>query len=851
LPDPNTQGIIQMSMADVMHNSMIPYAEHVIMERAIPRVEDGLKPVQRRILYTMMELNLQPDRPHRKCARIVGDCLGKFHPHGDSSVYDALVRMAQDFSMREQLVDGHGNFGSIDGDSAAAMRYTEARMKPLALEMLRDIDKDTVPFRLNFDDTVKEPDMLPARYPNLLVNGASGIAIGLATNIPPHNLRECIHAVVAQISNPNITVDELMEIMPAPDFPTGGILLNTGELKEAYETGRGKLTLRARTHIEKAKNGRQLIVITEIPYQVNKSNMLEKILKVSEDKKAIFAGIYDIRDESDRTGMRAVVEIRNGYDAEKILAALLKYTDMQVTFGVNMVAIANGKPKQLSLRSAIRYYIQHQKNVITARTQYELDKAKARAHILEGLMIAVDNLDAIIAMIRASRTPKEAKLKLMESFALDDIQAQAILDMRLQRLTGLEIETLRLEYAEILKKIEYLSGLLESEHKLMRVVKHELMEIAETYGNDRRTTVVDPEHVVEAVVEEEHVAELATVTFSRAGYLRRTYPKFYQKLPAVCAENNNLDDLPLWHFETDTDRTLYLFTNLGNCYQVGVDSLSENNKPAQKGSLLSGVILGIENDEVPVQIFSCTGKELAAMPDLLFVTRGGMLKRTAAPEYDINRQKYTAINLKDGDEVLTVFPLDPEKDLLLFSEQCMSLRCHCDKIPVQGRATSGVKGMTLDKTDAIVFAAQPEPSDQLLVMTDRGHAKRVLYMEFEPQARAGKGVKIITFNKNGSNGSALVGALLIHALPQAVLVTQKSSPASILQAEEVTLKGKQDRGKAYVMAVLDDVVTGMLPFRCEQPAAGEADEPEEPVEVPAETQEEEEQEQLRLDGDDE
>ncbi|MFH1511916.1 MAG: DNA topoisomerase (ATP-hydrolyzing) [Bacillota bacterium] len=854
MPDLNTQGIIQMSMAEVMHNSMIPYAEHVIMERAIPRVEDGLKPVQRRILYTMMELSLQPDRPHRKCARIVGDCLGKFHPHGDSSVYEALVRMAQDFSLREQLVDGHGNFGSIDGDSAAAMRYTEARMKPLALEMLRDIDKDTVPFRLNFDDTTKEPDMLPSRYPNLLVNGASGIAIGLATNIPPHNLRECIHAVVAQIINPQITVEELMEIMPAPDFPTGGLLLSTGELKLAYETGRGKLTLRARTHIEKAKSGRQLIVITEIPYQVNKSAMLGKILKISEEKKAIFSGIYDIRDESDRTGMRAIIEIRSGYDAEKILAALLKYTDMQVTFGVNMVAIAGGKPKLMSLRSAIRYYIQHQKNVVTARTQYELDKARARAHILEGLMIAVDNLDAIILMIRASQTPKEAKIRLMAGFALDDIQAQAILDMRLQRLTGLEIETLRLEYAEVLEKINYLTGILESEHKLMRLVKHELMEIAETYGNDRRTTVVNPEHVVEAVVEEEHIAELATVTFSRAGYLRRMYPKFYRKLPPVSAENSNLDDFPLWRFTTDTDRTLYLFTNLGNCYQVGVDSLPETNKPAQKGSLLSGVILGIEKHEAPVQMFCCTGAEFSAMPDLLFVTKSGMLKRTAAAEYNINRQKYAAINLKDGDEVLTVFPLDPESDLLLLTEQCMSLRCHCDKIPVQGRATSGVKGMTLDKKDKVVFAAQPQASDQLLVMTDRGHAKRILYMEFEPQARAGKGVKIFTFNKNGSNGSSLAGAVLLRTLPQAVLVTQKSSPASILQAEEITLKGKLDRGKAYVMAVLDDVVTGMLPFINEQPGAGdEPDETDEPSvqALPDEPDDEDEREQPRLDGDDE
>ena len=549
--------------------------------------------------------------------------------------------------------------------------------------------------------------------------------------------------------------------------------------------------------------------------------------------------------------MRAIVETRSGYDVEKILAALLKYTDLQVTFGVNMVAIAKGKPKQLSLHSAIRYYIGHQKNVITARTQYELDRAKARAHILEGLMIAVDNLDAIIAMIRASRTPKEAKIKLMENFDLDDIQAQAILDMRLQRLTGLEIETLRQEYQEILEKIEYLAGILESERKLMRLVKHELMEIAETYGNDRRTTVVDPEHVVEAVVEVEHIAELATITFTRAGYLRRMYPKFFKKLPPVSAENENLDELPLWRFDTDTDRTLYLFTNLGNCYQIGVDSLPESNKPTQKGSLLSGVILGIEDHEAPVQMFCCTGDELAGMPDLLFVTKSGMLKRTSAAEYNINRQQYAAIKLRDGDEVLSVFPLDPETDLLLLSEQCMSIRCHCDKIPVQGRTTSGVKGMTLAKVDQILFAAQPLPNDQILIMTDKGHAKRMLYMEFEPQARAGKGVKIITFNKNFSNGSCLAAAQLVRSLPLTLLITQKSSQPTILQAEEVPLRDKPNRGKACVISVLDDVVTGMHPMLDAQPT--EDDEPEEAqAQNDLETAVEAEvQEQMKLDGEDE
>jgi len=820
-----TPDIIQMPMEEVMHNSMIPYAEHIIMERAIPRVEDGLKPVQRRILYTMMELNLLPENPHRKCARIVGDCLGKYHPHGDSSVYESLVRMAQDFSMRGQLVDGHGNFGSIDGDSAAAMRYTEARMAPLAMQMLRDIDKDTVPFRLNFDDTLKEPDMLPARFPNLLVNGASGIAIGLATNIPPHNLRECVNAVIAQIDNPDITVDELMRIMPGPDFPTGGVLLDTEEIKNAYISGRGKLTLRARTHIEDGPAGRKLIVITEVPYQVNKAAMLEKILKLSEEKKAALGGIYDIRDESDRTGMRAVIEVRKEADAEKILGTLLKYSDLQVTFGVNMVAIADAKPRLMSLRRVLRYYIRHQRNVVAARTQYELDRAKARAHILAGLMIAVDNLDEIIALIRRSKTPKEAKEGLIAGFDLDDVQAQAILDLRLQRLTGLEIDILRKEYADLLKLIEKLEAILADERKLMKVVKDELKEVAEKYGDDRRTSIEHPDRVVEAAAPEtEHIAEIATVTFTRAGYLRRMYPKFYQKLPPVGAENNNWDDLPLWRFDTDTDRTLYLFTSLGNCYQLGVDTLPESNKPTQRGSLLTGVILGIEANETPAQMLCHTPEELKAGPDLLFVTSGGMLKRTSAAEYDVRRQKVAAVNLRPGDRLLTVLPLNPALDLLLISRKGLSIRIHTDSLPVMGRATSGVKGMSLEPGDEVIFAAQSAPDGQILLVTERGFAKRVLFMDFEPQARAGKGVKAFYFNR--SNGAALAGALLLDDPGQNVLVLQKKSPPTVLPVGQVSPQGKQDKGIPCVMALLDDVVTGVLPLA---PAANEpSDDAEEP-----------------------
>ena len=800
------ENILSVPMEEVMHMSMIPYAEHVIMDRAIPRVEDGMKPVQRRILFTMNELGITPDTPYRKCARIVGDCLGKYHPHGDSSVYDALVRLAQDFSMRGTLVDGHGNFGSVDGDSAAAMRYTEARMTPLAMLMLKDIDKDTVPFRLNFDDTLKEPDMLPASFPNLLVNGAGGIAVGLATNIPPHNLRESINAVIAQIDNPDITVDELMQIIPAPDFPTGGILLNTPELLAAYETGRGKLLLRAKTHIEDGTAGRKLIVITEIPYQVNKSAMLEKILRLSEEKKAALGCIYDIRDESDRTGMRAVIELRKDADVDKVLAYLFKYSDMQVTFGVNMVAIADGKPRLLSLRRMIRYYIRHRKNVITARTQYELDKAKARAHILEGLMIAVDNLDEVIQLIRKSENPKAAKAGLMERFGLTEIQAQAILDMRLQRLTGLEILALRKEYAELLKTIAELEAILNDEKKLMNVIKKELKAVADQFGDDRRTTIEEVHNVVEALVKEEKVAEEALVTFSREGYLRRSWPKAKK---AAQPEDGQPDDPPVYSFETDTEHTLFFFTNIGNCYQLNVGALPEMNKPKDRGSLLSGVLAGLENGEEPVYLMCATAEELNSLPDLLFVTSRGQLKRSAASEYAVKRSKFGALNLREGDSLHAVLSLDASADVLMISETGMCIRFHADQVPAMGRVSGGVKGMTLDLSDRILWVGQPAAADQLLLLTERGFGKRVPYTDYEPQARGGKGVKTFYYQKSGSNGTRIAGVALITAPGQTVVIHQKTSQPTQLSADEVILQSKQDRGMPYVMALMDDTVTGV------------------------------------------
>ena len=802
------QGILSVPMEEVMHMSMIPYAEHVIMDRAVPRVEDGLKPVQRRILFTMNELGITPDTPYRKCARIVGDCLGKYHPHGDSSVYDALVRLAQPFNMRATLVDGHGNFGSVDGDSAAAMRYTESRMTQLAMLMLKDIDKDTVPFRLNFDDTLKEPDLLPASFPNLLVNGANGIAVGLATNIPPHNLKEAIDAVIAQIDNPDITVDELMRIIPAPDFPTGGILLNTPELRQAYETGKGKLLLRAKTHIEDGSAGRKLIVITELPYQVNKSAMLEKILRLSEEKKAALGCIYDIRDESDRTGMRAVIELRRDADVDKVLSYLFKYSDMQVTFGVNMVAIADGKPKLLSLRRMIRYYIRHRKNVVTARTQYELDRAKARAHILEGLMIAVDNLDEVIALIRASKNPKEAKAGLMERFALTEVQAQAILDMRLQRLTGLEIEALRKEYADLLKTIEELESILADEKKLLRVIKKELKAVADKFGDERRTAVEEVENVVEALVKEEKIAEEAVITFSRDGYLRRSAVKGQRK--SAPAEGETPEEPPLYRFETDTDHSLFLFTNIGNCYQIGVGTLPEMNKPKDRGSLLSGVLAGLESGEEPVYMMCFTHEELASQPDLLVITTRGQLKRSAASEYAVKRSKFAALNLRDGDSLHSILPLDVTSDVLLISESGMCIRFHADQIPVMGRVSGGVKGMNLDLGDRILWAGQPAATDQLFLITERGFAKRVPYMDYEPQARGGKGLKTFYYNKSGSNGTRIAGVMLITGPGCTLRIQQKASPFTDLLADEVMLQTKQDRGMPYVMALMDDVVTSVL-----------------------------------------
>lgn len=792
-----TSDITPISMSDVMHDSMIPFAEYVIMDRALPRVEDGLKPVQRRILYTMLELGLTPDKPHRKSARIVGDTLGKYHPHGDTSVYDAMVRMAQDFVMRAPLVSGHGNFGSMDGDSAAAMRYTEARLSPIAMEMLAHIQKDTVRFSFNFDDTLKEPDILPARYPNLLVNGASGIAVGLATNIPPHNLVEVIDGVVARIKNPKLSLEELMEFIKGPDFPTGGYMLNLEELKTAYETGRGKITVRAKTNIEKSPNGKTKIVITEIPYQINKAAMLEKILQITEQKKEMFAGIADIRDESDRTGVRAVVEVRKDYDAKKILNCLYKYSDLQTTFGINMVCIADGQPKQLSLMSIIDHYIDFQKDVVTRRTKFDLERAKQREHILAGLIIAVQNIDEVIQIIKSSASPKEAGTRLMARFGLTQIQAQAILDMRLARLTALEIEALQKEYAFILETITRLEAILASESKLMKVIMNELIEIKEKYGDNRRTIILEENHEIEVNEEEFKSVEECVILLTQNDFLKRVNQKSYQKSAQAVAEG----DVVKCIVPSATDRRVQIFTNLGNLYSLPVTDIPEC-KPKDKGKTLSAILAGINVKESIVSIFSVSDY---ASGDIVFATKNGLIKRTNLGEYDVRNKKIVACGLGEKDNIISVNLIQGDSDWFVVSKSGMAIKFPSSDVPVMGRSAKGVKSMALGKDDSVVMSSPIGEQDDIAIFTDLGYAKLTKTYSFEAQHRGGKGVIAMTIQKNGATGTYIAAAFPVSE-PCGIVVTLKSGTSTDLSTEQLERSGRTTKGSPAVIAVFGDCV---------------------------------------------
>ena len=739
------RGIIFKSMREVLHDSMIPYTESVVMDRALPRVEDGLKPVQRRILYSMLELGVTPDKPYRKSARIVGDCLGKYHPHGDSSVYDAMCRMAQDWVLRCPLVDGHGNFGSIDGDSPAAMRYTEARMTPLAIELMRDLEKDTVRWSLNFDDTLKEPDMFPGRFPNLLINGATGIAVGVATNIPPHNLGETIDGVVAYINNPNIKAEQLMKIIKAPDFPSGGEIINTdGGLEQAYKTGKGKIIIRSRVAIEKVGDKCNL-VITELPYQVNKALLLQKIAELKEQNKDKLSAITEIRDESDRNGMRAVIRLKKDADANKILEYLYKSTNLQISYGINMVAIAGGKPKLLSLLEIISYYAQYQREIIVRRTKYDLNIAKERAHIVEGLLIAIKNIDEVIKIIKKSASVSEAKQKLRDKFDLSEKQAQAILDMRLALLVHLEVEKLQEELAELKSKIAEYERILASKAAQYDVVKKELLEIKKAYNSPRRSSIAGDNSIkIERIKSDEdgNGGKNYVIALSAGGTIKKVTERSYSNSQKSLSDNSTITDVHTQVQLFAGSDTILIFTNQGNAIKTTVDKIKDC-KWRDKGISLSAIDKSSSLNELPVKVMKATDEG-----EILFMTKQGMVKKSDAKDIIVNKSFYQVCKLSEGDEVISVEIDQKDKSILMLTAGGMSLNFDKSDIPTQGRISGGVRGINLDDGDFVIFAKQLDfPS--IVAVTDNGFIKKVSSSQFPLSARYRKGLKYINFTKNG------------------------------------------------------------------------------------------------------
>ena len=732
-----------------METSYIDYAMSVIASRALPDVRDGLKPVQRRILYAMSELNVGPDKPHRKCARIVGDTMGKYHPHGDSSIYGSLVNMAQPWSMRYTLVDGHGNFGSVDGDGAAAMRYTEARLTKISMEMLAEIGKNTVDFVPNFDETEKEPAVLPSRFPNLLVNGTTGIAVGMATNIPPHNLREVVAAVVKIIDNRveeerDTDLEELLSIVKAPDFPTGGIIMGTAGAAQAYRTGRGKVVTRAVTDIEAMGGGKSRIVVTELPYLVNKANLIQKIAELVKNKK--IEGITDLRDESDREGMRVVIELRHDANPNIVLNNLYKHTQLQDTFGITMLALVNNEPKVMNLKEMLVYYLRHQEEVVTRRTQYDLNKAEERDHILQGLLIALDNIDEVIKIIRESANVQEAKNRLTERFGLDDVQAQAIVDMRLRALTGLEREKLEKEHEELLARIAELKAILADKNKLLTVIKEEINVIAEKYGDDRRSKI---EQNFEDLATEDLIPNVNTViAMTSLGYIKRmTVDNFkvqnrggrgikgVQKI-----DNDYIEDLLM----TRTHDTIMFFTSFGRVYSMKAYKIPEASRTARGTAIIN--LLELNPGEKVTAIIPILHYDEEA--NLFMVTKKGIIKKTAITEYsNIRRSGIIAITLKEDDELIEVKQTTPANDIFLVTKKGMCIRFKEKSVRPLGRTAMGVIGMNLDDDDEIVGMQIDSQGDSLLFASEYGMGKRTSLSEFKVQNRGGKGVKCYNITK--------------------------------------------------------------------------------------------------------
>ncbi|MBU3177162.1 DNA gyrase subunit A [Clostridium estertheticum] len=760
----NNQGKIKpIDIRYEMKKSYIDYAMSVIVSRALPDVRDGLKPVHRRILFSMHELGLTPEKGFRKCARIVGDVLGKYHPHGDTAVYGALVRMAQDFSQRCTLVEGHGNFGSVDGDGAAAMRYTEAKMSKITTQMLRDINKDTVDFVPNFDGEEKEPSVLPSRFPNLLVNGSTGIAVGMATNIPPHNLIEVIDGVLMVIEDSEVTISDLMTKIKGPDFPTGGIILGRAGIKSAYETGRGRILVRAKTDIEENK-GRNTIIVTELPYQVNKAKLIEGIADLVKDKK--IDGISDLRDESDREGMRIVIELKRDANPNIVLNRLFKHTRMQDTFGVIMIALVNNEPQTLNLKQILVYYLEHQKDVIRRRTQFDLDKALARAHILEGLKIALDHIDEVIRLIRASKTISEAKESLMSSFDLSEKQATAIVEMRLGRLTGLERGKIEDEYNELMKTVNYLKGILADELVLLNIIRDELIEVRNKYGDTRRSSIEKNPYSLdeEDLIQEQDIV----ITLTHAGYIKRlpadTYSAQKRGGRGIQGVTTKEDDFVEHIFITTTHNNILFFTNKGKSFKLKAYEIPEGGRTAKGTNLIN--IIPLASDE-KIQAVICL-KEFAQDNYLVMGTKNGLIKKTSLDKYSaIRKNGLNAINLREDDELIGAAITNGDSEMLFVTRNGYSIRFSEKDVRGMGRTATGVKSLTLREEDIVVSMNIVTPEEELLVISENGFGKRTLVSEYSLQHRGGKGV--ITYKVSAKTGK-LVGARIVKDGDEMILI---------------------------------------------------------------------------------
>ncbi|MDR6883227.1 DNA gyrase subunit A [Bacillus sp. 3255] len=788
----------EIDISTEMRTSFLDYAMSIIVSRALPDVRDGLKPVHRRILYAMSELGMSPDKPYKKSARIVGEVIGKYHPHGDSAVYETMVRMAQDFSLRYMLVDGHGNFGSIDGDMAAAMRYTEARLSKIAMELLRDINKETIDYAPNYDGEEQEPVVLPSRFPNLLVNGSSGIAVGMATNIPPHNLREVIDGIQMLIENPDVTPMDLMSAIKGPDFPTAGFILGREGIRQAYTTGRGSVTMRARTTIEE-NNNKAKIIVSELPYQVNKARLVEKIAELVREKK--IDGITDLRDESDRNGMRVVIELRRDVNPNVVLNNLFKQTAMQSNFGIIMLALVNGQPKVLNLRDMLQYYLMHQQEVIRRRTEYDLRKAEARAHILEGLRIALDHLDQVIALIRASRTTEEARDGLMNTFNLSFDQAQAILDMRLQRLTGLEREKIEAEYAELMKKIAELKAILADEQLILAIISEELNEIKEKFGDDRRSEIT----VGEESIEDEDLIprEDVVITITHTGYIKRlpvtTYKNQKRGGRGIVGMDTKDDDFVEHLFVTNTHHYLMFFTNKGKVYRLKAYEIPDLSRTARGTPIIN--LIQIEQGEtvnavIPVESFETDQY-------LFFATKQGVVKKTPIDDYsNIRKGGLIAINLRDDDDLIGVKLTDGNQGIIMGTKLGMSIHFPEQDVRSMGRSATGVKGIQLDEDDAVIDMDVVHEDNSVLIVTSKGFGKRTPVSEYRIQSRGGKGIK--TLNVTEKNGP-VVGLKVVQEDEDLMIITASGTVIRTSMAG-ISVMGRNTQGVRLINIREDDEV---------------------------------------------